>query len=94
VSGEKSSPKSELCLKTNTCLSVSMSMGQPISCRHSAKTLMAMKGITDGEIYWVMTNGITKCGMPAFKTKARDQECWRMTLYGKRMTDEHPNAVH
>jgi mono/diheme cytochrome c family protein len=71
-----------------------MSMGQRISCRHSAKTLIAMKGITDGEIYWVVTNGITKSGMPAFKTKANDQERWLMTLYVKRMMSEHPHAGH
>ena len=36
-----------------------------------------MQGITDGEIYWVITNGIRKSGMPAFK-KATDNERWRM----------------
>ena len=53
-----------------------------------------MKGITDGEIYWVVTNGITKSGMPAFKTKAKDQERWQMTLYVKHLMGEHPHAGH
>jgi mono/diheme cytochrome c family protein len=57
-------------------------------------TSKAMKGITDGEIYWVVTNGITKSGMPAFKTKANDQERWRMTLYVKHLIGEHPHAGH
>lgn len=52
----------------------------------------AMKGLTDGEIYWVVTNGITKSGMPAFKTKAKDQERWQMTLYVKHLMGEHPHA--
>jgi mono/diheme cytochrome c family protein len=54
----------------------------------------AMKGITDGEIFWVVTNGIIKSGMPAFKTIANDQERWRMTLYVKRLMGEHPHAGH
>ena len=53
-----------------------------------------MRGITDGEIYWVATNGITKSGMPAFKTKAKDQERWQMTLYVKHLMGEHPHAGH
>jgi mono/diheme cytochrome c family protein len=57
-------------------------------------TNKAMKGITDGEIYWVVTNGITKSRMPAFKTKANDQERWRMTLYVKHLMGGHPHAGH
>jgi mono/diheme cytochrome c family protein len=57
-------------------------------------TNKAMKGITDGEIYWVVTNGIIKSGMPALKTIANDQERWRMTLYVKRLMGEHPHAGH
>jgi mono/diheme cytochrome c family protein len=55
-------------------------------------TNKAMKGITDGEIYWVVTNGIIKSGMPAFKAKANDQERWRMTLYVKYLMGEHSHA--
>jgi len=57
-------------------------------------TSKAMKGIADGEIYWVVTHGITKSGMPAFKTKANDQERWRMTLYVKQLIGEHTHAGH
>jgi len=57
-------------------------------------TSKAMNGITDGEIYWVVTNGITKSGMPAFKTKTNDQERWRMTLYVKSLMGERPHAGH
>ena len=52
----------------------------------------AMHGITDGEIYWVTTNGIKKSGMPAFKTKASDRERWQVTLYVKQLMGEHPHA--
>lgn len=52
-------------------------------------TAKEMSGITDGEIYWVVTNGIKKSGMPGFKVKAKDQERWQMTLYVKHLMGEH-----
>lgn len=52
-----------------------------------------MQGITDGEIHWVITNGIKKSGMPAFK-KAAANERWQMTLYVKHLMGEHPHAEH
>jgi mono/diheme cytochrome c family protein len=52
-----------------------------------------MQGITDGEIYWVITNGIKKSGMPAFK-KATANERWQMTLYVKHLMGDHPHAEH
>src|SRR5581483_2899972 len=48
---------------------------------------------TDGEIYWVVTNGIKKSGMPAFKAKAGDNERWQMTLYVKHLLGEHPHGA-
>lgn len=52
-------------------------------------TAKEMSGITDGEIYWVVTNGIKKNGMPAFKVKAQAQARWQMTLYVKHLMGEH-----
>ncbi len=52
----------------------------------------AMKGITEGEIYWVITNGIKKSGMPALKQKVSDQQRWQVTLYVKHLIGEHPHA--
>ncbi len=57
-------------------------------------TAKEMRGITDGEIYWVVANGITKSGMPAFKTKASIQDRWKMTLYVKHLMGEHAHAEH
>jgi mono/diheme cytochrome c family protein len=57
-------------------------------------TAKEMRGITDGEIYWVTTNGIKKSGMPAFKSTVTDQERWRMTVYIKHLMGEHPHAEH
>ncbi len=55
-------------------------------------TAKEMRGITDGEVYWVTTNGVRKSGMPAFKSKATDQERWQMTVYTKHLMGEHSHA--
>ncbi len=51
-----------------------------------------MHGITDGEIYWVITNGIKKSGMPALNAKTKPTERWQMALYVKHLMGEHPHA--
>jgi len=56
-------------------------------------TAKEMRGITDGEIYWVVTNGITKNGMPAFKTKVNIQDRWKLALYVKHLMGEHAQAA-
>ena len=55
--------------------------------------LTALHERTDGEIYWVITNGIKKSGMPAFKAKAGTNERWQMTLYVKHLLGEHPHGT-
>jgi mono/diheme cytochrome c family protein len=47
---------------------------------------------TDGEIYWVITNGIPKSGMPALKTKVSNEDRWKITLYVKHLMGEHPHG--
>jgi len=39
-----------------------------------------MHSMKDGEIYWVITNGIGK-SMPAFKVQFSDTERWQIVLY-------------
>ena len=39
-----------------------------------------MDSMTDGEIYWVITNGIDK-SMPGFKTQLNDADRWRIVAY-------------
>lgn len=56
-------------------------------------TAKAMHGLTDGEIWWVITNGIAKSKMPAFKAKATEQERWQMTLYTKHLMGEHATVA-
>ena len=40
-----------------------------------------MHMLTDGELYWVTTNGILKSGMPAMKTKMSERERWQTVVY-------------
>ncbi len=56
-------------------------------------TAKEMSGLTDGEIYWVVTNGIKKNGMPPFKVKEQAQARWQMTLYVKHLMGEHAHAA-
>jgi len=51
--------------------------------------LTALHGRTEGEIYWVITNGIKASGMPAFKDKLSDQERWQTALYVQHLQGAH-----
>ncbi len=44
-------------------------------------TSAAMAGITEGEIFWVLTHGIEKEGMPAFDKKLDDAARWQVTHF-------------
>lgn len=55
--------------------------------------LTALHERTNGEIYWVITNGIKKSGMPAMKTASKEDR-WKLTLYVKHLMGEHPTGEH
>lgn len=42
---------------------------------------------TEGEIYWVITNGIKGSGMPGLATKNSDLERWEITLYTRQLPE-------
>jgi mono/diheme cytochrome c family protein len=52
----------------------------------------AARGLTPGEIYWVIANGIKSSGMPAFKTKMNENERWQTTLCIRHLQGEHQHA--
>src|SRR5262245_55255957 len=56
-------------------------------------TAKAMRGITDGEIFWVITYGIKKSGMPAFSPGVSWRDRWYMTLYVRQLMRHHPNLA-
>jgi mono/diheme cytochrome c family protein len=55
--------------------------------------LTMLHGLTDGEIYWVITHGIKASEMPSFKTNLSDEERWQTTIYVKHLMGEHPHTV-
>lgn len=44
-------------------------------------TSHAMHGITSGEVYWVITNGIAASKMPDYRRLLTPKERWQTTLY-------------
>ncbi len=67
-------------------------VAQAMKVKPSDLTGHGMHGITDGEIYWVITNGIKASGMPALGTRTQPDERWQMALYVRHLMGEHPHA--
>jgi len=40
-----------------------------------------VQSYTDGQLHWIIQNGIYPSGMPASKSVFRDEEIWQMVLY-------------
>lgn len=54
---------------------------QMMKAKPSDLTSHHMHMLTDGELYWVTTNGILRSGMPAMKTKMSERERWQTVVY-------------
>ena len=39
------------------------------------------QNLTDGEIYYVIHNGIRLTGMPAWGTEEKDEDSWKLVLF-------------
>lgn len=52
-----------------------------------------MDSMTDGEIFWVITNGIAK-SMPGFKTQLNDADRWRIVAYVRHLRKAQPHSEH
>lgn len=46
-----------------------------------ALTSPMVQAYTDGQLHWIIQNGIFPSGMPAAKNLFRDDEIWQMVLY-------------
>ena len=44
--------------------------------------------LKDGEIYWVITNGVSPA-MPAFKTQLTDAQRWQVVLFVRSLAGSH-----
>ena len=52
-----------------------------------------MDSMTDGEIFWVVTNGIEK-SMPGFKTQLNDADRWRIVAYVRHLRKAQARSEH
>ncbi len=41
----------------------------------------AVQSYTDGQLHWIIQNGVSPSGMPASKDVFRDEEIWQLVLY-------------
>jgi hypothetical protein len=53
--------------------------------RPAGRTEHAVHGLTDGEIYWVVTHGIKTGGMPGYAAKNSAGERWVIKLYTRQL---------
>lgn len=50
-------------------------------------TLPAIQRMRDGEIYWVVANGIRMTGMPAFSPTHQEKEIWKIVAFVRHMPE-------
>ena len=50
-------------------------------------TLPAMQGLRDGEIFWVVSNGIRMTGMPAFSPTHKEDEIWKIVAFVRHLPE-------
>ena len=53
-------------------------------------TLGRVQKRTDGEIFWIVQNGIRMTGMPAFGTTHKDEEIWKIVAFVRRLPSLSP----
>jgi len=53
-------------------------------------TRKEMEGLSEGEIFWVVSNGLGKSGMPAFQKKLNDTERWQVVAFARSLSASKP----
>ena len=61
----------------NTGVPFAEKMAPPVPALNSP----SVQAYTDGQLHWIIQNGISPSGMPAAKGIFRDEEIWEMVLY-------------
>ena len=56
-------------------------IGQNLYPKAPDMRLPATQNLTDGEIYYIIHNGIRLTGMPAWGTKVEDDDSWKLVLF-------------
>jgi len=60
-------------------------IGQNLYPKAPDMRLPATQNLTDGEIYYVIHNGIRLTGMPAWGTEVKDEDSWKLVLFIRRL---------
>jgi mono/diheme cytochrome c family protein len=60
-------------------------IGQNLYPKTPDMRLPATQNLTDGEIYYVIHNGIRLTGMPAWGTEVKDEDSWKLVLFIRRL---------
>ena len=50
-------------------------------------TLPAMQRMRDGELFWVVSNGIRMTGMPAFSPTHKEEEIWKILAFVRHLPE-------
>lgn len=61
----------------NTGVPFAETMAPPVPSLNSPE----VQAYTDGQLHWIIQNGIFPSGMPASRNLFRDEEIWQMVLY-------------
>ncbi len=65
----------------NTGVPFAQQMSPPVADLKSGD----VQGYTDGQLHWIVQNGINPSGMPAWKGILDDDEMWKVVLYIRRL---------
>lgn len=61
----------------NTGVPFADQMSPPVPLLNSS----AVQAYSDGQLHWIIANGVAPSGMPAAKRVFRDEEIWQLVLY-------------
>jgi len=61
----------------NTGVPFAEKMSPPVPLLNSP----AVQSYSDGQLHWIIQNGVSPSGMPASKAMFRDEEIWQLVLY-------------
>lgn len=61
----------------NTGVPFAEKMSPPVPALNSP----AVQSYSDGQLHWIIQNGVSPSGMPASKDVFRDEEIWQLVLY-------------
>ena len=68
----------------NTGVPFASQMSPPVADLKSAD----VQAYTDGQLHWIITNGINPSGMPAWKGIVEDDEMWKMVRYIRHLPEK------